>query len=100
MTLCVVAIFQRTVSHRCAALRMSCPLTPMGANIIVTMEETKSDGQVRASILSTVQFGRGQNLFDGRPHRRNLPSPASSSLPPSRRRALPRLVIAPDQSRC
>jgi len=102
MTLYVVAFFQRTVSHRSAALRMACPLTPMGANIIVTMEDKKGDGQVRRQLgpLFHFPFFPAKICINVRPHHRNLPSPASSSLPPSRRRALPRLDIAPVQSRC
>jgi len=42
---------QRAVSQQCGGLQMSCPLTPMGANIIVTMDqeggkEQKSDSGI------------------------------------------------------
>lgn len=37
--------------QRSSGLHMSCPLTPMGANVIVTVEENKSDGQVSGSVL-------------------------------------------------
>ena len=42
-----VFLKQRALSQRSSSLHMSCPLTPMGANVIVTVEEKQSDGQVR-----------------------------------------------------
>jgi len=36
---------QRALAQRSSSLHMSCPLTPMGANVIVTVEEKKGDGQ-------------------------------------------------------
>jgi hypothetical protein len=42
-----VFLKQRALAQRSSSLHMSCPLTPMGANVIVTVEEKKGDGQVR-----------------------------------------------------